>query len=45
VENWKGEPPLVHEPYGYGIKPGDISLTDTSGRDLWRLGAGSDSRS
>jgi cytochrome c oxidase subunit 1 len=38
VENWKGEAPLVHEPYGYGVKPGELNLAATSGRELWSLG-------
>jgi cytochrome c oxidase subunit 1 len=38
VENWHGEPPLVHEPYGYGVEPGSLSLAATSGRDLWSAG-------
>ena len=25
VENWKGEAPLVAEPYGYGRKPAEVA--------------------
>jgi hypothetical protein len=28
----------VHEPYGYGHKPGQLNLDSTSGRELWSLG-------
>jgi len=38
VENWVGEPPLVHEPYGYGQQPGQLNLDSTSGRELWAVG-------
>ena len=38
VENWHGEPPLVHEPYGYGVEPGSLSLAATSGREIWAVG-------
>ena len=38
VENWKGEPPLVTHPYGYGIPADQIDLRDVSGTDLWSNG-------
>ena len=38
VENWKGESPLVTEPYGYGVPLDEIDLAATSGRDLWSSG-------
>ena len=38
VENWKGEAPLVTEPYGYGAPLDEIDLAATSGRDLWSSG-------
>ena len=38
VENWKGEAPLVTEPYGYGVPLDEIDLAATSGRDLWSSG-------
>jgi cytochrome c oxidase subunit 1 len=38
VENWIGEAPLVTEPYGYGLKPGELDLAATSGRQLWSSG-------
>ena len=38
VENWKGEPPLVTHPYGYGIPADQIDLKDASGSDLWSNG-------
>ena len=38
VENWKGEPPLVTHPYGYGISADQIDLRDVSGTDLWSNG-------
>ena len=38
VENWKGEPPLVTHPYGYGIPADQIDLNDASGSDLWSNG-------
>jgi cytochrome c oxidase subunit 1 len=44
VENWKGEAPLVTEPYGYGTPAGELPLAATSGSELWKLG-NSDQRS
>ena len=38
VENWKGEPPLVANPYAYGTPEGEIDLRSVSGSDLWRNG-------
>jgi cytochrome c oxidase subunit 1 len=38
VENWKGEAPLVEEPYGYGVPLDQIDLTAASGSDLWSSG-------
>ena len=38
VENWKGEPPLVTHPYGYGTPANEIDLNSASGSDLWRGG-------
>ena len=38
VENWKGEPPLVTHPYGYGIPADQIDLKDASGSDVWSNG-------
>ncbi len=38
VENWKGEPPLVTHPYGYGVPAGQIDLKDASGSDVWSNG-------
>ena len=38
VENWKGDPPLVTEPYGYGIPADQIDLKDASGSDVWSNG-------
>ena len=38
VENWKGEPPLVTYPYGYGTPANEIDLNSASGSDLWRGG-------
>tara|TARA_B100000073_G_scaffold99715_1_gene79348 strand:- start:561 stop:2231 length:1671 start_codon:yes stop_codon:yes gene_type:complete len=38
VENWKGDPPLVTHPYGYGTPADEIDLNSTSGSDLWRSG-------
>ena len=38
VENWKGEPPLVTHPYGYGTPADEIDLNSASGSDLWRSG-------
>jgi cytochrome c oxidase subunit 1 len=38
VENWKGEAPLVEEPYGYGIPLDQIDLKAASGSDLWSSG-------
>ena len=38
VENWKGEPPLVTHPYGYGTPAHEIDLNSASGSDLWRGG-------
>ncbi|WP_415409718.1 cytochrome c oxidase subunit I [Synechococcus sp. A10-1-5-9] len=38
VENWKGEPPLVANPYAYGIPEDEIDLRSVSGSDLWRNG-------
>ena len=38
VENWKGEPPLVTHPYGYGTPANEIDLNSASGTDLWRGG-------
>jgi len=38
VENWKGDPPLVTHPYGYGTPADEIDLNSASGSDLWRSG-------
>ncbi len=38
VENWKGDPPLVTHPYGYGTPADEIDLNSASGSDLWRGG-------
>ena len=38
VENWKGEAPLVEEPYAYGVPADQLDLSSTSGRDLWSSG-------
>ena len=38
VENWKGDPPLVTHPYGYGTPANEIDLNSASGSDLWRGG-------
>ncbi len=38
VENWKGDPPLVTHPYGYGTPGDEIDLNSASGSDLWRSG-------
>jgi cytochrome c oxidase subunit 1 len=35
VENWHGEAPLVHEPYGYGTPPGALPVEDATGEELW----------
>jgi cytochrome c oxidase subunit 1 len=35
VENWKGEAPLVKEPYGYGHDPKLIDLGSVTGQQLW----------
>jgi cytochrome c oxidase subunit 1 len=35
VENWHGEAPLVHEPYGYGTVPGALPVEDATGEELW----------
>jgi cytochrome c oxidase subunit 1 len=38
VENWHGEAPLVHEPYGYGVAPGTLPLADATGEEIWSSG-------
>ena len=38
IENWKGDPPLVTHPYGYGTPADEIDLNSASGSDLWRGG-------
>ena len=38
VENWKGEAPLVANPYAYGTPEDEIDLRSVSGSDLWRNG-------
>ncbi|PTT98046.1 cytochrome c oxidase subunit I, partial [Pseudomonas sp. HMWF031] len=38
VENWKGEAPLVTNPYAYGTPENEIDLNSVSGSDLWRNG-------
>ena len=38
IENWKGDPPLVTHPYGYGTPADEIDLNSASGSDLWRSG-------
>ena len=38
MENWKGEAPLVTEPYAYGVKNDKIDLAVASGSQLWGNG-------
>jgi cytochrome c oxidase subunit 1 len=36
VENWKGEAPLVKEPYGYGIDPQKMDLGSVTAQQIWK---------
>ena len=40
IENWRHDPPLVSEPYGYGtlVSKNQLNLKATTGRDLWNNG-------
>ena len=38
VENWRGEAPLVAEPYGYGSPEGSVDVGVMRGSDLWSAG-------
>jgi cytochrome c oxidase subunit 1 len=38
VENWLGEAPLVHEPYGYGTAPGVLPVDAATGSQIWGAG-------
>lgn len=38
VENWRGEAPLVAEPYAYGSPEGSIDVGVMRGSDLWSAG-------
>ncbi len=33
--NWEGDPPLITDPYAYGLKPGRKAIGAIRGSDLW----------